>query len=76
MIQPGEPSVAWPGPVLLKFEVNRFGPDPRGGTRAGLPAAGQVNQPGSGAWPVTPFLALASEIRIEVEAKAVLRKEE
>jgi hypothetical protein len=65
MIQPGEPSVAWPGPGSLKFEVNGFGPDARGGIGAGLPAAGQVNHPGSGAWPVILLLALASKIRIE-----------
>jgi polyisoprenoid-binding protein YceI len=31
-------------PVTLKLEINGFGPDPYGGTRAGFSAKGEINR--------------------------------
>jgi polyisoprenoid-binding protein YceI len=63
-------------PVALSVEVNGFGPDPYGGTRAGFSAYGQINRfdfginfnaggPGG--------MVVGENIQIEIEAEAVLR---
>jgi polyisoprenoid-binding protein YceI len=64
-------------PITLTVEVNGFGPDPYGGTRAGFSASGELgrteygisfNPPGPGGG------AMVSEkIEIEIEIEAVLR---
>jgi len=61
-------------PVSLKFEINGFGPDPDGGTRAGFSATGEINRLDFGVCHDMPIAGLASEkIQVEVEAEAVLR---
>jgi polyisoprenoid-binding protein YceI len=65
-------------PVALSVEVNGFGPDPYGGTRAGFSAYGQINRfdfginfnaggPGG--------MVVGENIQIEIEAEAVLRSD-
>lgn len=68
-------------PITLTVEVNGFGPDPYGATRAGFSARGEIDRtefgitfnvpvPGSGG-------AMVSErIEIEIEAEAVLRQQQ
>jgi polyisoprenoid-binding protein YceI len=66
-------------PVTLTVEVNGFGPDPYGGTRAGFSAQGEIDRtefgitfnapvPGSGG------VMVSERIQIEIEAEAVLRQ--
>lgn len=66
-------------PVTLNVEVNGFGADPFGGTRAGFSATGQINRhdfgvsyngpiPGGGS-------VLGDRVQLAIEAEAVLRKE-
>jgi polyisoprenoid-binding protein YceI len=63
-------------PVALTVEVNGFGPDPYGGTRAGFSATGEINRfdfginfnaggPGG--------MVVGEKIQLEIEAEAVLR---
>ena len=64
-------------PVSLKFEINGFGPDPDGGTRAGFSATGEINRIDFGVCTNPPIVGLASaKVQIDIEAEAVLRKEE
>ena len=65
-------------PVSLTVEVNGFGPDPFGGTRAGFSAPGEINRADFGVSfnaPVPGGVMISEKIRIEIEAEAVLRKE-
>ncbi len=66
-------------PVTLAVEVNGFGPDPFGGTRAGFSAIGEINRTDFGVSfnaPVPGGVMVSERITIEIEAEAVLRKEE
>jgi polyisoprenoid-binding protein YceI len=66
-------------PVSLTFEVNGFGPDPFGGTRAGFSAIAEINRTDFGVSfnaPVPGGVMVSERIQIEIEAEAVLRKEE
>lgn len=66
-------------PVTLDMEVNGFGPDPYGGTRAGFSAAGEINRTDFGVSfnaPIPGGVMVSEKIAIEIEAEAVLRKEE
>ncbi len=65
-------------PVSLAFEVNGFGPDPYGGTRAGFSAHGEINRTDFGVSfnaPVPGGVMISEKIQIEIEAEAVLKKE-
>jgi len=68
-------------PVALTVEVNGFGPDPYGGTRAGFSAQGEIDRtefgitfnapvPGAGG------VMVSERIQIEIEAEAVLRQQQ
>ena len=68
-------------PIILTVEVNGFGPDPYGGTRAGFSAQGEIDRtefgitfnapvPGSGG------VMVSERIQIEIEAEAVLRQQQ
>jgi polyisoprenoid-binding protein YceI len=64
-------------PVSLTFEVNGFGPDPFGGTRAGFSAHGEINRNDFGVSfnaPVPGGVMIGEKIQIEIEAEAVLQK--
>jgi len=64
-------------PVSLVFEVNGFGPDPYGGTRAGFSATGEINRTDFGISfnaPVPGGVMISEKIQIEIEAEAVLRQ--
>ena len=66
-------------PVTLVVEINGFGPDPYGGTRAGFSAIGEINRTAFGVSfnaPVPGGVMVSERITIEIEAEAVLRKEE
>jgi polyisoprenoid-binding protein YceI len=65
-------------PVSLAFEVNGFGPDPYGGTRAGFSAHGEINRTDFGVSfnaPVPGGVMISEKIQIEIEAEAVLKKD-
>ena len=58
-------------PVSLTFEVNGFGPDPDGGTRAGF-AHGEINRNDFGVSfnaPVPGGVMISERIQIEIEAR-------
>jgi len=64
-------------PVSLTVEVNGFGPDPFGGTRAGFSATAEINRTDFGVSfnaPVPGGVMISEKIQIEIEAEAVLRK--
>ena len=66
-------------PVSLTFEVNGFGPDPFGGTRAGFSAGGEINRSEFGITfnaPVPGGVMISDKAQIEIEAEAVLRQGE
>jgi polyisoprenoid-binding protein YceI len=66
-------------PVSLTVEVNGFGPDPYGGTRAGFPAHGEINRTDFGVSfnaPVPGGVMVSEKIQIEIEAEAVLKKDD
>jgi polyisoprenoid-binding protein YceI len=66
-------------PVSLTFEVNGFGPDPYGGTRAGFSATGEINRSDFGInfnAPVPGGVMISEKVQIEIEAEAVLRQGE
>jgi polyisoprenoid-binding protein YceI len=69
-------------PVTFRLEVNGFGPDTRGGTRAGFSATGEINRndwnvsyngkiPGS-----DHAVVLSDKITINLEIEAILAKPE
>jgi len=65
-------------PVTLDVEVNGFGPDPYGGTRAGFTATTEINRNDFGVSfnaPIPGGVMISEKIQIEIEAEAVLRKE-
>jgi polyisoprenoid-binding protein YceI len=64
-------------PVELAVEVNGFGPDPYGGTRAGLSAIGEINRTD---WGITANMALPTggvvvgeRIQLVIEVEASLK---
>jgi polyisoprenoid-binding protein YceI len=66
-------------PVQLSVEVNGFGPDPYGGTRAGFSATGEINRNDYG---ITANMALptggvmvSEKIQLTIEVEATLKKE-
>jgi polyisoprenoid-binding protein YceI len=66
-------------PVTLAVEINGFGPDPYGGTRAGFSATAEINRTDFGVSfnaPVPGGVMVSERIQIEIEAEAVLRKAE
>jgi polyisoprenoid-binding protein YceI len=66
-------------PVPLTFEVNGFGPDPFGGTRAGFSAHGEIDRTEFGITfnaPVPGGVMISEKVQIEIEAEAVLRQGE
>jgi polyisoprenoid-binding protein YceI len=66
-------------PVSLDFEVNGFGPDPYGGTRAGFSAKGEVNRMDFEVnfnAPIPGGVMISEKIQLEIEVEAVLRKPE
>jgi polyisoprenoid-binding protein YceI len=65
-------------PVSLTFEVNGFGPDPYGGTRAGFSAHGEINRSDWGISfnaPVPGGVMIGEKVRLEIEAEAVLKND-
>jgi len=65
-------------PVTLTVEINGFGPDPYGGTRAGFSATGELNRSDFGVSfnaPVPGGVMISENVKLEIEAEAVLRKE-
>jgi polyisoprenoid-binding protein YceI len=65
-------------PVSLTFEVNGFGPDPFGGTRAGFSARGEINRIDFGVSfnaPIPGGVMIGEKVQIEIEAEAVLKKD-
>jgi polyisoprenoid-binding protein YceI len=65
-------------PVTLVVEINGFGPDPYGGTRAGFSASGEINRSDWGVSfnaPVPGGVMISENVKLEIEAEAVLRKE-
>jgi len=65
-------------PVSLTVEVNGFGPDPYGGTRAGFSAHGEINRTDFGVSfnaPVPGGVMVSEKVQIEIEAEAVLKKD-
>ncbi len=66
-------------PATLDVEVNGFGPDPYGGTRAGFSATTEINRTDFGVSfnaPIPGGVMVSERIPIEIEAEAVLRKEQ
>jgi polyisoprenoid-binding protein YceI len=66
-------------PVTLDVEVNGFGPDPYGGTRAGFSATTEINRTDFGVSfnaPIPGGVMVSERIPIEIEGEAVLRKEQ
>jgi len=65
-------------PVSLKVEVNGFGPDPYGGTRAGFNATGEINRKDFGvnfnAVLETGGAVVSDKITIHLEVEAVLQE--
>jgi len=66
-------------PVALMVEVNGFGPDPYGGTRAGFSATGEINRTDFG---ITANMALptggvvvSEKIQLVIEVEASLKTE-
>lgn len=66
-------------PIEMTAEVNGFGPDPFGGTRAGFSATGEINRNDYGitANMVLPTggVMVSEKIQLTIEAEATLRKE-
>jgi polyisoprenoid-binding protein YceI len=65
-------------PATLDVEVNGFGPDPYGGTRAGFTATTEINRNDFGVSfnaPIPGGVMVSEKIGIEIEAEAVLRKD-
>ena len=67
-------------PVTLELEVNGFGPDPYGGTRAGFSAHGEINRQDFGVSYNGPIpgannaMVLSDKITLNIEIEAVLRQ--
>ena len=69
-------------PVTFKLEINGFGPDAYGGTRAGFSATAEINRNDwgvsyNGAIPgATNAVVLSDKVTINLEIEAVLNKDE
>ena len=65
-------------PVTLKLEVNGFGPDAYGGTRAGFSASGEINRSDFGVSYNGPIpgggVAVSEKVTITLEVEGVLDK--
>jgi len=65
-------------PVELEVEVNGFGPDPYGGTRAGFTASGQINRSDFGVtWNAAiegGGVVVSEKVQLVLEVEAVLDK--
>jgi polyisoprenoid-binding protein YceI len=65
-------------PITLKLEVNGFGPDAYGGTRAGFSATGEINRHDFGVSYNGPIpgggVAVSEKVTINIEAEGVLSK--
>ncbi len=65
--------------VPLSLEVNGFGPDPFGGTRAGLSATGEINRSDFGVSYNGPIpgggVALGEKVTLTIEIEAILQKD-
>lgn len=67
-------------PVTLKVEVNGFGPDPFGGTRAGFSAETEIDRTDFGVSYNGPIpgadnaMVLSDKVALHIEIEAVLRK--
>ena len=63
--------------VPLKLELNGFGPDPYGGTRAGFTATGELNRSDFGvnfnATLETGGVVVSDKISLQLEIEAVLK---
>jgi polyisoprenoid-binding protein YceI len=63
--------------VELEVEVNGFGPDPFGGTRAGFSATGEIDRTEFGMTPnltlPTGGVVISEKIQITIEIEAVLK---
>ena len=63
--------------VPLKLELNGFGPDPYGGTRAGFTATGEINRSDFGvnfnATLETGGVVVSDKIVLQLEIEAVLK---
>jgi polyisoprenoid-binding protein YceI len=68
-------------PVTFKLEINGFGPDPFGGTRAGFSATAEINRNDwgvsyNGAIPgASNAVVLSDKVTINLEIEAVLNKD-
>jgi polyisoprenoid-binding protein YceI len=67
-------------PVQLAVEVNGFGPDPFGGTRAGFSAKGEISRKAFDVSFDAPMenggVVVGDKIQILIEAELILRKDE
>jgi polyisoprenoid-binding protein YceI len=67
-------------PVTLKLEVNGFGPDAYGGTRAGFSASGEINRNDFGVSYNGPIpgggVAVSEKVTLTLEVEGVLNKSE
>ena len=67
-------------PVTLTLEINGFGPDAYGGTRAGFSATGEINRHDFGVSYNGPIpgggVAVSEKVTINIEAEGVLSKDE
>lgn len=66
-------------PITLTAEINGFGPDPYGGTRAGFSAEGAIDRTEFGITfnapvPGSSGAMVSEKIQIQIEAEAVLRQ--
>ncbi len=65
-------------PVTFRLEVNGFGPDAYGGTRAGFSATGEINRNDFGVSYNGPIpgggVAVSEKVTIHLEIEAVLDK--
>jgi polyisoprenoid-binding protein YceI len=65
-------------PVTLKLELNGFGPDAYGGTRAGFSAKGEISRSDfgvsfNGAIPGTNGVAVSDKVTLDLEIEGVLQ---
>ncbi len=67
-------------PVTLRLEVNGFGPDAYGGTRAGFSASGEINRHDFGVSYNGPIpgggVAVSEKVQITIEIEGILQKNE
>ena len=67
-------------PITLKLEVNGFGPDAYGGTRAGFSATGEINRHDFGVSYNGPIpgggVAVSEKVTINIEAEGVLSQDQ